>query len=136
MNIIHVDSARCVGLVDREGIATGLVAEEWVASPLREKYGKGYFLILGRLLRMFATTLKIQRRYRIESVISTGPGISIVPALLYKLLGRKVIHIETWSRFKTRSPTGRVMYVLADKFYVQNRSLLKFYPRATYSGRL
>ncbi|HAO9336376.1 TPA: polysaccharide biosynthesis protein, partial [Escherichia coli] len=50
--------------------------------------------------------------------------------------GTKVIYIETWSRFTTYSLSGRIMYRLSNKFYIQNKSLLELYPKAIYSGRL
>lgn len=69
-------------------------------------------------------------------IISTGPGISLIPSLVFRLLGKKVIFIETWSRFNTLSFTGRFMYKIANIFYVQNKELLNFYPNAVYAGRL
>ncbi|EFD8919357.1 polysaccharide biosynthesis protein, partial [Escherichia coli] len=36
----------------------------------------------------------------------------------------------------TYSLSGRIMYRLSNKFYIQNKSLLKLYPKAIYSGRL
>jgi UDP-N-acetylglucosamine:LPS N-acetylglucosamine transferase len=71
-----------------------------------------------------------------DVVISFGPGIAILPAFLFKITNKKVIHIETWSRFETKSLTGRFMYKLADKFYIQNEGLLNIYPKSIYSGRL
>lgn len=70
------------------------------------------------------------------SVISTGPGIAIVPSLIVKFFGGKIVHVETWSRFYSKSGAGKIMYHLADKFYVQNKELLELYPKAVYSGRL
>ncbi len=136
LGLLQVDPARCIGVVDRKGISAQLASEEWVVAPLREKYGWSSLSILGRVISLFVTALKIQSRYQVETVISTGPGISIVPAFVFRLLGRKIVHIETWSRFESRSHTGRFMYRIANKFYVQNQSLLRLYPRATYSGRL
>lgn len=70
------------------------------------------------------------------AVISFGPGVALVPALLAKLFRKRIVHIETWSRFYSQSATGRYMYRIADKFYVQNEELLKLYPNAIYAGRL
>ncbi|TWX63301.1 hypothetical protein ESZ39_17055 [Colwellia sp. C1TZA3] len=69
-------------------------------------------------------------------MVSTGTGMVIIPALILRLINKKVIHIEDWSRFDSGSYTGKVMYYIADKFYVQNKSLLQKYPKAIYSGRL
>jgi UDP-N-acetylglucosamine:LPS N-acetylglucosamine transferase len=80
-------------------------------------------------------TLAYCRKYRV-SIISTGPGISLIPSLIVKVLGGKVIHIETWSRFYTKSGAGKMMYLIADRFYIQNKELSSVYPKATYAGRL
>jgi len=46
------------------------------------------------------------------------------------------VHVETWSRFETRSWTGRVMYRIADRFYVQNREQKRHYPHSIFGGLL
>lgn len=92
-------------------------------------FNKGPFEIIRSVYR----AIKLNN---FQAMISTGPGIAIIAALLFKIYGIKIIHIETWSRFTTRSLTGRVMYLLADRFYVQHKSLLNIYPKAIYSGVL
>jgi len=136
LRIIEVSRSRCVALVDREGLSEGIAEEEIAVSPVREKYGWSSVRVLSSLIHLARATLRISHRHRIRTVLSTGPGICIIPALIFRLLGRKVIHVETWSRFESRSFTGRFMYRLANRFYVQNRSLLRLYPNAKYSGRL
>lgn len=80
--------------------------------------------------------IKVSREHKISAVISTGPGVSLLASIFFKLKGAKVVHIETWSRFTTKSLTGSLMYYIADKFYIQNRELIKIYPKAIYSGLL
>lgn len=70
------------------------------------------------------------------SVISFGPGATLLPALFSKVFRKRLIHIETWSRFYSKSATGYYMYRVADKFYIQNKELLILYPKAIYAGRL
>ncbi|MEL4415887.1 PssD/Cps14F family polysaccharide biosynthesis glycosyltransferase [Shewanella algae] len=69
-------------------------------------------------------------------IVSFGPIISIPYLFWGKLLGKKVVHIETWSRFYTKSMTGKIAYHLADKFVIQNEELKALYPLAIYGGRL
>lgn len=88
------------------------------------------------LLRSVALVVRLVTRYRIVGVISTGPGIAVVPSVLLKLLGARIVFLESWSRFESASITGKVMYRLADRFYIQNRSLEKYYPKANYGGLL
>ena len=69
-------------------------------------------------------------------VLSTGSGIAIPYCLLAKLLGAKLVFIETGARVTTPSRTGKFLYKYADVFYVQWPKLLEHYPRAKYEGRL
>ncbi|HEQ3516632.1 TPA: polysaccharide biosynthesis protein [Vibrio cholerae] len=105
------------------------------SGSIRGKFG---FTLKDFVFYFYRFIFKIMPRliYEGDCIISFGPGVAIMPAVIFKLLGRKVIHIETWSRFKSKSMTGKFMYYIADVFYVQNESLLKVYPKAIFSGRL
>lgn len=89
-----------------------------------------------RILQTFTILFKLNKENKIQYVITTGPGIGVLSGLYFKLLRKKIIHIETWSRFYSKSLTGRYMYYLADYFFVQNKELLNLYPNAIYQGRL
>lgn len=75
-------------------------------------------------------------KYDVSGIVSTGPGMAVVPSIILRLLGRPVIFIESWSRFYTGSLTGHAMYRVATNFYVQNVSMLEVFPKAKYAGRL
>ena len=53
-----------------------------------------------------------------------------------KLLGKKVIYIESLAKVNTLSTTGKMVYPFANKFYVQWENLSKKYKKAEYIGRL
>ncbi len=89
-----------------------------------------------RIIQAFSVLHTINKQHNIQYVITTGPGIGVLAGLYFKIFGKKIIHIETWSRFYSKSLTGRCMYYLADYFFVQNRELLNLYPKAIYKGRL
>jgi len=80
--------------------------------------------------------LSILKNYQVKGLVSTGPGMVVLPAIIFKLLGKKVIFLESWSRFYTPSLTGKIMYRIADTFYIQNETLQSTYPKAIFSGRL
>jgi beta-1,4-N-acetylglucosaminyltransferase len=106
-----------------------------VLGALRDKDG---FNIIGAFfyfIKACKLTINYCRQYNV-SIISTGPGISLIPSLIVKSLGGKVVHIETWSRFYSKSGAGKLMYLIADKFYIQNKELSSVYPKAIYAGRL
>jgi UDP-N-acetylglucosamine:LPS N-acetylglucosamine transferase len=90
-------------------------------------------------LRTVVTTfqaLRVLLRVRPKGILSTGPAIAVPVAILGKLLGARVIFVETGSRIRTVSMTGKIMYRWADLFFVQWPQLKKRLPRAIYAGRL
>jgi beta-1,4-N-acetylglucosaminyltransferase len=84
----------------------------------------------------FIETLKLFIRYDIRILISTGSGVAIVPSVVAKLCCAKVLFFESWSRFNVPSISGRIMYRIADVFFVQNEEIHKFYKNAIYLGQL
>lgn len=115
-----------------------IIVETYEQPPFRNKY----FSIMNLLsiplkyYNFISCFFKIQRKYNVLSIISTGPGLAIPFSVMFKMKNCRIVFIETWSRFETQSYAGKTMYRLADKFYIQNKSLAKFYPKAIYSGLL
>tara|TARA_R110000772_G_scaffold268725_1_gene398196 strand:- start:5319 stop:5810 length:492 start_codon:yes stop_codon:yes gene_type:complete len=127
-----------VAIIENDANAIEGVSETFFVSPLRDKFTP-YKSIKNSLYSVFECIYsfhKLCRKYDVRVLISTGPGVAIFPMLLGRLLGKEIIYIETWSRFYNKSLAGKVMYRLANKFYVQNRELLILYPKAIYSGKL
>lgn len=81
-------------------------------------------------------SLYILMRERPGIVLSTGAGIALASCYLGKLFGAKIIFIENGARVTTPSKSGKLVYRIADVFYVQWKPLLKHYPEAIYAGRL
>lgn len=71
-----------------------------------------------------------------QVIISTGAHNTIPLCLFGKLLGKRIIYIESIARVHTPSKTGRLMYKIADQFYVQWPEMLAVYPKAIYKGQL
>lgn len=89
------------------------------------------------LLRMIANSfisLGIFIKERPDVVITTGVLAMIPMCLLAKLFGKKLIYIESFAKVTSATETGKVMYKLADQFYVQWESMLEVYPNAIYLG--
>ncbi len=88
-----------------------------------------------RMAVAFFQALSILLRERPDVVISTGAEIAIPFSWVGKLLGARVVYIETWSRVHTRSGTGPLVYPVADLFLVQWPTVLRFYgPKARCMG--
>lgn len=79
---------------------------------------------------------RILRKVRPTAVLSTGPSVAVPVCILARLRGARVIFVETGSRVTALSTTGRIMYRVADLFFVQWPELRERYPRAVYAGRL
>ena len=75
-------------------------------------------------------------RERPRAIISAGPGPAVPASLLAKLLGVKVIFIETGSRIFALSASGKILYRVADLFIVQWPELLPLCPKGIHAGRL
>ena len=83
-----------------------------------------------RLMRIF-------RRERPDLIVSTGAEIAIPAVLVGKALRIPLIYIECGAQVYTPSMTGRLLYFVADRFYVQWPELLNAYgPHARFVGSL
>ncbi|MBM6962070.1 polysaccharide biosynthesis protein [Bacteroides caecigallinarum] len=71
-----------------------------------------------------------------DVVISTGAGVCVYFCYLAKLFGKKIIFIETYAAIQGKSGAGKLIYPIADRFYVQWESMKKFYPKSIYKGTL
>lgn len=89
-----------------------------------------------KTLLVAAQAIRISWRVRPTAILSTGPAITVPVSLIGKLLGAKIIFVETGSRVSRLSLTGRIMYPWADLFFVQWPQLKKNSPKAIYAGRL
>lgn len=71
-----------------------------------------------------------------DFIISTGAGISVYIIYLAKIFGKKIIFIETYAALKGKSGAGKLIYPIANQFYVQWEFMKKLYPNAIFNGTL
>ena len=67
-------------------------------------------------------------------ILCTGAGAAFPTCCWAKVLGVKVIFLESFARSKQKSKTGEMMYLVADHFLVQWKEMLQLYPKASYHG--
>lgn len=90
-----------------------------------------------KLLSSLPKAWRIIRQERPDILISTGSEIAIPFFILTRALRIKTIFIESFCRVYSPSRTGKVIYPLADVFFVQWPQLLRSYgPKARYDGGL
>jgi len=95
---------------------------------------KGKILLINTLIK----AIKILIKEKPDAIISTGGGEIAVPfCYIGKILGAKVIFIDTLARITTPSGGGKLVYPIADLFLVQWKPLLKKYgKKAKYWGKV
>jgi UDP-N-acetylglucosamine:LPS N-acetylglucosamine transferase len=88
-----------------------------------------------RLLKAFIWAFIILNNEKPDIVLSLGAEIAIPFIYLSKLFGIKTIFIESWCRVDELSRTGKLVYPVADHFWVQWPQLLDVCgPKAQYKG--
>ncbi len=88
------------------------------------------------IFKNLAKAIGIVAKFRPDTVVSTGAQVGGFFCYIGKFFGAKVIYIETMAKIKELSGTGHNVYKIADKFYVQWKSLEEKYEKAEYIGRL
>ena len=101
----------------------------------------GYTSLIAVFLTAVVNVFQLLRIFWIERpsiLFSTGAEIAIPGFYIGKILFRtRLIYLETLTRAKDLSMTGKVLYPIADLFLVQWPELLKKAgPKAVYGGRL
>jgi UDP-N-acetylglucosamine transferase subunit ALG13 len=80
----------------------------------------------------FFQSAALMLRLRPHVVISTGAGAVYFTVLWARLLGAKIVAIESFARFEHASLFGRMVAPLAQHFVVQSQQLARHYPKAAF----
>lgn len=96
---------------------------------------KELFFII-KMILIFIKSLYIFMKEKPDVIISTGVLATIPMLYIGHIFNKKVIYIESFAKISSPTMTGNLVYKhkLADRFYVQWESMLKFYPNAVYKG--
>ena len=114
---------------------------------LKEKYkDKINYLVYGTKLHKFTYIFKLLYncfkslyfyiKFHPDYIITTGTHTAGPMCCIGKILGSKIIYIETFANINTKTSTGTLIYHFADLFIVQWESQKKFYKKAIYGGCL
>lgn len=86
------------------------------------------------LIRNIPLSVRVLRNFRPDAILSTGAGIAVPLFLVGKLMGVRLVYVESITRSESLSLTGRLVYRLADRFFVQWPQLAAKLERAEYAG--
>lgn len=92
-----------------------------------------------RSLRAFALNLRLAwrlvRSKRPDAILSTGAALAVPFFLVGKLFGARLVYVESLTRTDAPSLTGKLVYPLADAYFVQWPGAARR-RRARYEGSL
>ncbi|MGN0368219.1 MAG: PssD/Cps14F family polysaccharide biosynthesis glycosyltransferase [Wujia sp.] len=87
-----------------------------------------------KMLWICIRSLWIYIKEKPDAIICTGVLAMIPICLLMKLMGKKLIYIESFAKVTSPTQSGKLLYKYADHFYVQWESMKEFYPDAECLG--
>ena len=93
-------------------------------------------LFIFKMIGILFKSLYIFIKERPNVIISTGVLAAIPMMFIGHIFKKKVIYIESFAKINSPTMTGNLIYKhhIADQFYVQWESMLKYYPNAIYKG--
>ena len=86
------------------------------------------------LFRNLRFAWRYLRERRPDAIVSTGAGLAVPFFIVGKLLGIRLVYVESVTRTKSISLTGRLVYPLADRFFTQWPDSAKRLKRAEFVG--
>ena len=88
------------------------------------------------LLRNARLAWRLLRQLRPAAIVTTGAGVAVPFAWLGRVLGSKIVYIESISRFVGASLSCRLIQPVASRTYVQWAELADSVPHARYAGNV
>ena len=132
----------------RPKIATNAIVQQllqdaiWHDIARSREVKQSWFTTIFTTLFSFLQAFVLVGRIKPHVILANGPGTCVplcYAAFLWNLIGwtnTKIIFIESFCRVEKLSLTGKLLYVIADRFVLQWPHLLTQYPRAEYLGDL
>ena len=88
------------------------------------------------LLRNLRLAWRVVRRVRPRTIVTTGAGVAVPFAWIGRLLGARVVYVESFTRIEGPSLSCRMIAPVASRIYAQWPELTKALPRARYVGNV
>lgn len=137
----HLEELACLREVE-SNFDSFLVTESGSFNEL--KFGKKTYYVkqinrkeysfIFKFIILFIKAICILLKEKPDVVISTGALATYPFCLIGKMMGKKVIFVESFARVDNPSLTGKLVYKFADLFIVQWEEMLHYYPKAIYTG--
>ena len=92
------------------------------------------FTYIFKLLYNSFKSLYFYLKFHPDYIVTTGTHTAGPMCCIGKILGSKIIYIETFANITSKTATGKLIYHFADHFIVQWPSMKKLYPKAIDGG--
>lgn len=89
-----------------------------------------------RFIRVFCRCVKVIARKHPDVVISTGAAVGCIMCCLGKIVGAKVVWIDSITNVDKLSLSGRIVRYIADLFIVQWPELAERYKNVEFVGEI
>ena len=89
-----------------------------------------------RLLKNCIEAFVLLLREKPDLIVSTGADVAVPTCIIGKLMGVRLVYIESGGQVTTPSISGRLGYPFADLFIVQWKPALRNFSKAVYGGPL
>ncbi|MCL2919635.1 PssD/Cps14F family polysaccharide biosynthesis glycosyltransferase [Shewanella litorisediminis] len=96
----------------------------------------GKIQTLPQIIKNIFIIRRFVKKYNVNYIISTGPGVSLLVYLASIFSVKKFIHLETWSKFENITITTRILKLFGCTILYQNEELRMFLPNGIFVGRL
>jgi beta-1,4-N-acetylglucosaminyltransferase len=91
---------------------------------------------LRNLVRNLALAVRVIRRERPDVILSTGAALAVPFFLVGKLAGCRLVYVESLTRTTSLSLSGRMVYPLANSFFVQWPQAARGRRKAIHAGSI
>jgi UDP-N-acetylglucosamine:LPS N-acetylglucosamine transferase len=88
------------------------------------------------LLRNVVLAVRELRRLRPATIVTTGAGVAVPFCWVGRLMGARIVYIESFARVSEPSLTGKLVHPVAHEFYVQWPGMQGHFKKARYRGAL
>jgi len=89
-----------------------------------------------KLAKVFFRCMKIALRERPDVVISTGAASGALMSYLCKMLGAKIVWMDSITNTQRLSLSGRLVRPIADLILTQWQDIAEKYPKVEYAGQV
>lgn len=91
-------------------------------------------LFIPKFIFLYFKALFLLKKEKPDFIITTGALAAYPFCVIGKILGIKLVYIESFARVHRPSLTGRLLYNSADLFVVQWEDMLELYPKSVLGG--